>query len=336
MLTNVDNIISGAGQLGDGQMTLVNESAGVIDGNATGHALVVDTGSNAVMNYGTIEATGGGELDINSNVNNAGILEVGVSSTMLIDNSVVNSGTIETSGTLDISGTVSGTGVIKIDSGAALELGSATTATVTFANGSATTGHLVLDDSKDFTGQIAGFAGDGTAANSDSIDLKDINFSHLTTETYTENNAGTGGTLTLSDGTDTSNINFIGNYVLANFTLSSDASGGTLIIDPPVNSSGNDGSFGGTLFGGASGAQSFSFNFDALRSPMSKLTVAPSNFDHFEIENAVKSEIDQLQSLFHNGAEGQLHDIFGHADGILAGGIQLSHLNYHQDGIFHP
>ena len=330
-LTNVDNIISGAGQLGNGQMTLVNEAAGVIDANATGHALVVDTGSNAVMNYGTIEATGGGELEIRSYVINAGILEVGAGSTMLIDNSVVNLGIIETSGTLDIFGTLSGTGVIKIDSGATLELGSASTATVTFANGSATTGNLVLDNAQDFSGQIVGFAGDGTLANSDSIDLRDIDFSHLTTETYTENSAGTGGTLTLSDGTDTANINFAGNYVLANFTLSTDSSGGTLVIDPPTN----HGSLGGMLFGDSSRAQSFSFKFDALGGPTSNLPNIPGSFDHLELENALKSGIDQLQSLFHNAADGQPHDLFGHAEGIQTGGVQLSHLNYHQDGISH-
>ena len=66
----------------------------------------------------------------------------------------------------------------------------------------------------------------------------------------------------MSDGTDTANINFAGNYVLENFTLSNDGSGGTLIIDPPVISTGNDGS---------SDAQSFSFNLDALRNPMSNL-----------------------------------------------------------------
>src|SRR5262249_46489501 len=55
-----------------------------------------------------------------------------------------------------------------------------------------------------------------------------------TTETYTENGAGTGGTLTISDGTNTANLNFTGSYTLANFKFSSDGSGGTLIIDPPT------------------------------------------------------------------------------------------------------
>src|SRR5664280_719686 len=93
-------------------------------------------------------------------------------------------------------------GTVTVDSGTTLDIGTASTATVTFANSSATTGNLVLDVSQNFTGQIVGFAGDGTLANSDSIDLRDIDFSHLTTETYTENSADTGGTLTLSDGTD--------------------------------------------------------------------------------------------------------------------------------------
>ena len=54
-LTNVDNTISGAGQLGNGQMMLINEGTIVATGN---NALVIDTGANAVVNSGTLEATG--------------------------------------------------------------------------------------------------------------------------------------------------------------------------------------------------------------------------------------------------------------------------------------
>jgi hypothetical protein len=127
-------------------------------------------------------------------------------------------------------------GTATIDSGATLDISAASAVSVSFANSSGTTGALVLNDSADFTGVITGFAGDGTLSNSDSIDLKDIAFSTLTTETYVENSDGTGGTLTVSDGTQTANINFSGNYVLENFNFSSDGSGGTLVIDPPVNS----------------------------------------------------------------------------------------------------
>lgn len=128
-------------------------------------------------------------------------------------------------------------GTATIDSGTTLDIVAASAGSITFTNTSGTSGALVLNDSVDFTGVIYGFAGDGTLLNSDYIDLKDIDFSHLTIETYTEDSAGTGGTLTLSDGTHTANIEFAGNYVFENFTLSNDGSGGTLIIDPPVTSS---------------------------------------------------------------------------------------------------
>ena len=64
-LTNVDNTISGAGQLGEGQLTLVNE--GTIDATGT-NALVVDTGSNVITNSGILEATGTGGLTVDSAV----------------------------------------------------------------------------------------------------------------------------------------------------------------------------------------------------------------------------------------------------------------------------
>ena len=57
--TNVDNVISGAGQLGGGSLTLIN--GGTIIANGA-NALVIDTGANDVTNNGTVEATGSGGL----------------------------------------------------------------------------------------------------------------------------------------------------------------------------------------------------------------------------------------------------------------------------------
>jgi hypothetical protein len=74
-LTNVDNRIVGAGQLGDGQMILINEAAGLINGNdAT--ALVIDTGANTIVNDGFIEATGAGGVTVESAVAGTGSVEV--------------------------------------------------------------------------------------------------------------------------------------------------------------------------------------------------------------------------------------------------------------------
>jgi hypothetical protein len=63
-------------------------------------------------------------------------------------------------------------------------------------------------------------------------------FSHgaATTESYTANQAGTAGTLTVSDGVNTANIVILGQYSGAGFTTSVDNSGGTLVTyrDPQL------------------------------------------------------------------------------------------------------
>ena len=103
-LTNVDNVISGAGQLGDGRMILVNE--GTI--NATGNnALVIDTGANAVQNSGTLEATGSGGLEIHSDVVNNGVIAAN-GGNVKVDGAVTGTGSATISGnaTLEFAGLV--------------------------------------------------------------------------------------------------------------------------------------------------------------------------------------------------------------------------------------
>ena len=102
-LTNVDNTIAGAGQLGDGQMNLVND--GTIAATGT-HALIIDTGINVVINSGTLEATGSGGLIVNSDVANSGLIWAN-------------------GGNITINGAVTGNGNAMISGTATLEFGSA-------------------------------------------------------------------------------------------------------------------------------------------------------------------------------------------------------------------
>src|SRR5580698_6856773 len=73
-LDNVNFTIMGAGQIGqgDGKLTLINESGGVID--ASGGVLVIDTG-NQLANAGLAEATAGGTLQLIDSVSSAGTVE---------------------------------------------------------------------------------------------------------------------------------------------------------------------------------------------------------------------------------------------------------------------
>jgi hypothetical protein len=111
---------------------------------------------------------------------------------------------------------------------AVLDLFGPSRASVTFAAGS--TGTLELFDSQAFTGTIAGLA------HGNHLDLADIGFGAGTKLGYTPNSGNTGGTLSITDGTHTANLALLGSYVAANFTMSSDGNGGTMVVDPPIGS----------------------------------------------------------------------------------------------------
>ncbi|TYO61580.1 family 16 glycosylhydrolase [Bradyrhizobium hipponense] len=144
-------------------------------------------------------------------------------------------GVINTSSTvLDISGKVvlnlgNMTQAATIEAGATLELSSAASGSITFK---ASTGNLVLDHAAQFTGTLLGLTGDGTATNSNHIDLKDIAYGAGTSESFSGNTAG--GVLTVVDAQNhTAHISFVGDYTRSTFNLSNDGTGGTLVIDPP-------------------------------------------------------------------------------------------------------
>jgi large repetitive protein len=190
-LTNVDNTISGAGQLGDGQMTLVNEGSIIATGS---NALVIGTGANSIVNSGTLEATGSGGLVVHSGVASDGVLWA-------------NGGNV----TLD--GDVSGSGSARISATASLAIGGAFNERIVFDDGAA--GTLKLDHSADFSGILTGFGGN------DVLDLSGI-LGASATLSYTENAQGTGGTLSVTDGTHTANIAFTGQYTASDFHVAAD------------------------------------------------------------------------------------------------------------------
>ncbi len=83
-LTNLDNEISGGGDIGNGTLTIHN--AGVIEAEGP-YALILDTGANPIVNTGILE-TNHGTLIVDSPVTGGG-------------HSIINGGTIEFSGASD-------------------------------------------------------------------------------------------------------------------------------------------------------------------------------------------------------------------------------------------
>jgi hypothetical protein len=196
VLTNVDNTISGVGQIGigDGNLTLVNEAAGTINADVVGGTLTLETG-NAIANFGVLEASNGGTLHVQDAV---------------------------TGGSAVIAG-----GTMEFDAGSSVA--------VTFDNGAGGTsyGVLVLIDPSHFTGNVSGFVGTAAdLAHSDGIDVVGVNFN---SGQFSDAYDSSTGVLTLSDGTNTDTLQFTGfKGNINNFHFAEDANGtGTLITDPP-------------------------------------------------------------------------------------------------------
>ncbi|OGA14874.1 MAG: hypothetical protein A3I63_08395 [Betaproteobacteria bacterium RIFCSPLOWO2_02_FULL_66_14] len=245
VLTNVDNTISGAGQLGAGQMTLAN--AGTILANGA-NALVIDTGSNRVTNTGVMQSTGIGNLIILSALLNTGSLWAN-------------------GGNIVVQGDATGGGSATIGGAAMLAFGGASDQNVTFADGS---GVLKLDVSAAFSGSVSGFVS-GT-----SLELGDVVFGGNTV-VYQANDAGTGGTLIVSDGASSAQIALVGQYQAAGLQAAGESGGTVVSHDAPaadhlllggaaddllVGGDGNDILVGGagadTMTGGA-GSDTFKF-----------------------------------------------------------------------------
>ncbi|TPN50814.1 VCBS domain-containing protein, partial [Mesorhizobium sp. B1-1-7] len=203
-LVNVDNTISGAGQLGGGMLGLDNRGTIIASGS---NALVVDTGGSVVINSGTLEATGSGGLTVAGGVANSGMLWAN-------------------GGDVVIHGQVTGDGDATIGNLSKIEFGAASSTDVTFGHDAA--GTLQLDDSFDYSGRIGGITND------DKLDLGDILFGAGTTAVYQANQDGSGGTLTVSDGTHGAALHLVGSYDANAFKLADDGQGHTVVSYNPA------------------------------------------------------------------------------------------------------
>lgn len=107
-LVNVNNVISGSGNIGNGcdsDLTLVNESDGMIVADDDCGTLTIDTGSNDVENAGLMLATDGGTLIVYSDIDNeCGTIQVDCDSYLQIVGDIcggeanINGGTLQYDG----------------------------------------------------------------------------------------------------------------------------------------------------------------------------------------------------------------------------------------------
>ncbi len=206
----------------------VTGTTAAIDASATGGGTV------SINNYGTIN--GAVVSDATTTFQNeAGAIWNASSSSTFTGPSFTNQGTINVTngaaltisatsytdtgtltangGNITVTGAETGAGSATIYGTSQIQYDGPSSENVTFATGA--TGELVLLDSAAFTGTITGFTGTGAGpTTSDKLDLGDINFSSpLFSKSYANN------VLTVSDGTHTANINFVGTYTHRKFLL---------------------------------------------------------------------------------------------------------------------
>ena len=243
-LDNIDNTIEGAGTIGtgDGHFKLENRADATIDANVSGAMLTLDTG-NTIINKGTLEATGGGELDIqDGKIYNAGTIDNG-------DGIIVDSGSelVVDTATLKLTGS----GDVTLENGT-LENGGMITESASYVL--AHSGAILTLDNIDNTIEGAGTIGTG-----------DGHFKLENRADATIDANVSGAMLTLDTG----------NTIINKGVLEA-TGGGTLIVDDAVKGSGAAAISGGSTadFQSAfnqnvtfSGGGTFEFN-SSLESPL--------------------------------------------------------------------
>ncbi len=219
-LNNIDNTITGSGHIGNDEMILVNR--GTV--SAHGGTLVVDTGPNTVTNFGTMTASDGSTLTIDSAVANKGTLSATSSGHLSVDANVGNSvGTIAADDGFVFVQSLSGGGSATISDGGSIEFGGAANAHVSFGTGGGT---LTLDSALAFRGDVSGFT------TGDSFDFTGIASTGAKLK-YLANAADphSGGTLQIRDATNTvvGKVAVVGDYTATDFTAQDDGHGHLLV-----------------------------------------------------------------------------------------------------------
>src|SRR5208282_4983493 len=192
---------------------ITNTATGVILASGSGAQVDLD---GATILGGTLETSGtnafietvSGSTNVldGGTISSGSTVEINNGTTLALDDTITNFGTLLVNGgTLNINGVVNG-GLVEIEGKGKVTIAQANSENVTFQAKS--TGELVLD-STSYAGKISGFG----AQTSQSIDLSDIDFAAgARIVSYVPNSKNTGGVLTVTDGTNTMQLQMAGTY----------------------------------------------------------------------------------------------------------------------------
>lgn len=258
VITNIDNQITGDGELGGAASKLVNMVGGVIhETGATG--MLIDAVK--MTNSGLIEASGTGFISVLSTVTNGGTIQADKGSMISLNAGVANAGVLEANGgTLVVYQNAIGAGSAVINGGT-LQFVKGFSENVSFTGSG---GRLDLGKSQTYAGAITGFSATGGTK----LDLADIKFVSAGEATFS--GTASGGTLTVTDGTRTAHIALTGDYLGSSFHVAKDGSGGVVISATTPSAPPAPGAFVSAMagLGGGVGAAAYSTNDHVNSAPV--------------------------------------------------------------------
>jgi hypothetical protein len=244
MLTiNAGTFALAGGALKAGTISIVSGGSLLVSASYTGF-------SNAIVDNGSITVSGKNS-SFASNISGSGAINIQNGAAATFNGAITGSEafTITNTSKAIVNTAITGTGSFALSGSGSLELGAADSENVTFTSGAS--GTLKLDHSltAPFTGYLSGLS------TKNAVDLADLAWSPGKMKaTFSGNTSG--GTLTVTNGTNSVALKLLGNYTTASWTLSKDSTGGTRVVDPLVAGSlsadANSGAGGGIDLSGIS------------------------------------------------------------------------------------
>ncbi|MGF6309005.1 hypothetical protein ABIB82_002942 [Bradyrhizobium sp. i1.8.4] len=178
---------------------------------------------------------------------------------------------------------------------------------------------LNLQQPSTFSGQMIAFSGDG-GQGADQIDLHGINFNTVNSSFDT-----TSGLLSVSDGSRTATLHFLGVYAQDNFQFANDGNGGTLVV-----AAASPGESGNQL-SNAAAQDTFVFAENFGHVTLANFSAAT---DTLQFSKSVFADLSSLVAAIHDDASGNAVITDAAHDTITLQHVTTAQLLEHQSG-FH-
>ena len=314
-LNIVDQTIQGDGAVGRNFLDINNN--GLIDANVTGQSILIDTNVGGLTNTGTVQASNGGTLAIqSSNVDNAGgTITAQTGSTVLLDSGTsITGGTVSSVGTGEVR-TVDGSNVFLTDVTTSGSLVAGNNSDLGIEGTITNSGDIGFDSTTNFQADLEVQADGATLTGGGTVTLSGVNAGI--------NSISSGSDLIIDDqtiqGDGAIGRNLIDITINAGATIDANVTGETIFVDPsgsgPLTSD-------GTL--SASNGGIIDFNSDVISN--GRIELDNGTFTANSLISSIDSVISGNGILIVDDDGPEIAGLLAPGDDLSAGTIELDSL----------